>query len=270
MNEKSLKIQQNNYKLLKQPRIISILCLLALASAEALSTLILPVVGMIVHGFILILLLLLSSLNSRKWQNHLLPVLALVPLTRLLSLMSPLRYFPQIYWYAVVGVPLLIAVYSLVQLTGLRAEIIGLRLSWRQVPTQLLIGISGILLGYLGYLILRPEPLISELNWRSLWLPALILLFFTGFLEEVIFRGLLQTAACREFGGWGVLYVAILFAVLHLGCRSVLHISFVFAVAVTFGILTRWSKSLVGVSLAHGLTNIMLYLVFPFQLSRLA
>ena len=87
----------------------------------------------------------------------------------------------------------------------------------------------GIDLGYIKYLILRPEPLADELTLRAIWFPALILVVFTGFLEEIIFRGLMQTAFRAKIGRWlGILLVSGLFAVLHLGYQSLLDVIFVF------------------------------------------
>jgi membrane protease YdiL (CAAX protease family) len=113
-----------------------------------------------------------------------------------------------------------------------------------------------LLLGLIEYFILRPAPLIESLTWQTVWLPALILLVFTGVLEEVIFRGVMQHTAIGALGRLGLFYVAAIFAVLHLGYRSILDVLFVFAVAVLFGLLVPRRGSLLGVSLAHGLTNI--------------
>ena len=48
---------------------------------------------------------------------------------------------------------------------------------------------------------------------------------------------------------------------LHLGYRSAWDIVFVFGVAIFFGYLVRRTRSIVGVTLSHGLINILLYLV---------
>ncbi len=75
---------------------------------------------------------------------------------------------------------------------------------------------------------------------------------------------MLQSTATQHLGRMGVLNVAILFAVLHFGYRSVLNVLFVFAVALLFGLIAQRSGTLLGVSISHGLTNVSLYLVFPF------
>ena len=62
---------------------------------------------------------------------------------------------------------------------------------------------------------------------------------------------------------WGLGYVALLFGVLHIGYLSVLDVVFVMAVGLMFGYIVRWGGSILGVTLAHGLTNIMLFIVLP-------
>ena len=264
MLEISRVVDHHQGKLLSPSWKIAFGYLLALAIAETLNTLSAPRAGLILHGLVLVALLLQASLSFTKRENRFLIILALVPLIRLLSLALPLYYFPPIYWFAVVGVPLSIATFLGARFTGLKGNMIGLRLPWREIPIQLLIGVMGLGFGLIEYLILRPDPLVAELRWDSIWLPILILLVFTGLLEEVIFRGMLQSTATQHLGRVGVLYVAVLFAVLHFGYHSLLNVLFVFAVALLFGMVAQRSGTLVGVSISHGLTNVSLYLVFPF------
>jgi membrane protease YdiL (CAAX protease family) len=123
----------------------------------------------------------------------------------------------------------------------------------------------GIALGYIEYLILRPEPLISDLTPAQFWGPALILMISTGFLEELIFRGVFQSQAIALLGRLrGIVYVAVYFGVLHVGYHSLIDVIFVTAVGLIFGWITYKTRSIIGVTLAHGLTNIMLFLIMPF------
>jgi membrane protease YdiL (CAAX protease family) len=241
--------------------------LLALVVAESLTTFIAPMAGVIIYGFILIALSLQASLGFRKRGYRFLVTLAIVPLIRILGMTLPLAQFERIYWYPLIGIPLFMAVFIGTRVTKLNCSAIGLHLTKQDVPVQLLIGLTGIGIGFIEYLILRPSPYISDLSWNQLWLPALILLIFTGLLDEIIFRGLLQTSATREFGRLGILYAALVFVVLQLGYNSAMNILFVFAVAILFGVLTFKTGSLIGVSLSHGLANITLYLVFPFLIA---
>ena len=62
----------------------------------------------------------------------------------------------------------------------------------------------------------------------------------------------------------GIVYVSFIFAILHMGFLSWLDIAFVFLVALFFGWMVKKTGSLLGVTLSHGITNILLYLVVPF------
>jgi membrane protease YdiL (CAAX protease family) len=90
---------------------------------------------------------------------------------------------------------------------------------------------------------------------------------FTGFIEEVIFRGIMLKAADDYLGKThSLLYGCFIFAVLHIIHYSPLDVVFVFGVALMFIFLVRRTGSLLGVVVAHGITNIMLYLVLPLLL----
>jgi membrane protease YdiL (CAAX protease family) len=175
----------------------------------------------------------------------------------------PLLQFQFTYWYLIIGAPLLIGAVLVLRLTGYSAASVGL--GWgRRLPWQMAVGFSGLSLGFVEYYILRPQPLAQALSFQQVWLPALILLVFTGFLEELIFRGLMQRAAIAVLNRAGLLYVSLLFAALHIGYRSLLDIAFVFCVGLYFSVAVERTRSLFGVTLAHGLTNVALFLVFPF------
>jgi hypothetical protein len=237
--------------------------LLALVVAELLTTFAAPLVGMILYGLILIALLVQSSIGAQKHMHHFLVILAILPLIRLLTMTIPLANFDPIYWYLLIGVLLSAAVFITARLTGLSGGTIGLRITIKELPAQLLIGLTGIGIGFVEYLILRPDPFISNFSWGQFLLFALILLIFAGLLQEIIFRGLLQTSAINVLGRFGILYVALVFALLHLGYRSLWDLLFIILVGLGFGVVAARTRSLVGVSLSHGLANVGLFLVFP-------
>lgn len=79
-----------------------------------------------------------------------------------------------------------------------------------------------------------------------------------------MFRGILQFGANHYSGRGGILYIAFIFAVFHLGYKSTLDFFFVFLVSLLFSFGVQKTGSIMGVTIAHGLTNIFLYLMFPF------
>jgi membrane protease YdiL (CAAX protease family) len=243
---------------------VAIFYLVALTVAEVIAVLVSPVTGVTLHMVILFTLLVHAAFTWSLPIHRLLLTLTLVPLIRVISLSLPLVSFPLTYWFFITSVPLFSAAYVIMLELGFTwREVIGFR--WRGLPLQLLIASTGILLGITEYIILKPEPLIAEFSWQEFIVPALILLISTGFLEEYIFRFLLQRTAIERLGvAIGISYGAIFFAVLHIGYRSVTDFLFVLFVGFFFGVATYRTGSILGVTLAHGLTNIMLFLIMPF------
>ena len=243
---------------------IALAYLAAIAVAEILTTFAPPRVGLVAHSAVLLVGLIHAARVEGKKEQAFLVALAFAPLIRILSLSLPLADLPLLYWYPITSIPLFAAVLIAAPTLGYKWPDLGLNL--RRWGLQLVIGLSGIAFGVFEYWILEPEPLVPALEWTSLVWPALILLISTGLLEEMIFRGLLQRAAIDVLGVWGIGYVAILFAVLHTGYQSLLDVRFVAAVGLFFGWIVFRTRSLLGVTLAHGLTNIILFLVMPFVL----
>ncbi len=243
------------------PALAALGILSGIALAELMATLVDPRLGLGLHCLILVLLLVEVALAEAGALQDLFLALTLVPLIRILSLSLPLAHVPILYWYPIIGVPLLAAVWVAARSLGYSWRALGLTL--RGWPLQLAVGLSGLALGVVEYAILRPPPLTPAPAWAHAWLPALILLVCTGLLEEMVFRGLLQYAAAEALGRWGMPYVALLFAVMHTGYRSPLNAAFVLAVGLFFGAVVQRTRSLLGVAMAHGLTNIVLFLVMP-------
>jgi len=244
----------------------AILYLLAITTAEVLTVTIQPLWGIAGHTVILAALILHASLRAPEYRRAFLLSLALVPLIRIISLAMPLAQIPRIWWYPIIYTPLLAAGIAVTRILGYSAEQTGITLKMfpAQLMTGIAVGLTGIAFGVAEYLILKPAAMISELTLPAIWLPALILLLGTGFIEEFIFRGVLQHSATNALGKWAIVYVSLLFAVLHLGFYSVIDIIFVFSVALFYGWVVRQTGSLLGVALSHGITNIMLFLVIPF------
>lgn len=236
--------------------------LLVIVIAEFITVLVQPLWGVVVHAVLLAVLILHSALSREHLYRQLFLSLALVPLVRILSLSLPLVNIPRLWWEPIIYAPLLIAAIEAARILGYKLSDLGLnvRIPWLQAAVML----TGLGFGFTEYFILRPEPRIPSLTLAEFWLPALILLTTTGFVEEFIFRGVMQRAAVRTFGRWGIVYVSLLFAVLHMGYLSWIDVTFVFVVALFFGWVVNKTGSLLGVTLSHGLTNVILFLVAPF------
>jgi hypothetical protein len=251
-----------------RPLPVALFYLVLLTVSEAVAVTAAPVTGAIMHMVALFLLLLHAAFTWSQPIHRFLLALTLVPLIRIISLSLPLVNFPLTYWYFITSVPLFGAAFVVMrELNFSWSDVFGFR--WRGLPVQLMIGMTGLLMGTIEFVILRPEPLIQSFSWQAFWLPAIILLISTGFLEEFIFRFLLQRTSIEGLGvALGIAYVGLFFAVLHIGYHSVTDFLFVLVVGLLFGWLAYKTRSIIGVTLAHGLTNIVLFLIMPFVLGN--
>lgn len=248
-------------RLLAQPVHLFWVYLALVGVAEYLTAVVNPLVGLGMHALLLLGLSLLSGLAGSPAERRLWLALTLAPLIRLLSLSLPLPRMPQVAWYPAVALPLLLAAWLVIRQTRVTRRQIGLTLD--NIPLQLGLSLTGLALGTLEYMILRPAPLPEVAILSGFLLAALSLFIFTGFSEELIFRGLMQSLALPVLARWALIYVSLLFGLLHIGHLAWVDIVFVALVGLLFAQIVRWSGSIFGVSLAHGLTNITLFLVLP-------
>ena len=244
--------------------------LLMITAAELLTSLISPMIGLVSHIVLMVGLLVHAALGRTEEERKLALALVLAPMIRLLSLSLPLINFPQEAWYPMTSVPLLAATWIIVRQHNIRRQELGLRTghasvsSRARISLQLMIAGGGLGLGAIEYAILAPEPLVASFSWGAVVLAGLSLAIFTGFNEELIFRGLLQAVCLPVLRRWALVYMSLLFGALHIGYLSVLDVVFVTVVGLVFAYIVRWSGSILGVTLAHGLTNITLFLIMPY------
>ena len=233
-----------------------------LVLAEALS-LYSASLSFLAHTILLITCLVRSMFTEdRHWYLNV--VFAVLPLVRILSLVMPAALAPTpSTLIALIAVPLIVATAVASRVAGMPPRSLGLRApikgGWL---LQLAVAASGLGIGYLESYIISPERIAAP-SMLGLGLQALNLMAFTGFAEELLYRGALLAAAVRALGKEnGILFSAIAFGALHAGTGSPTNAIFVTLVGLYFGVIAHRTKSIIGVSIAHGLANIMLLMVF--------
>jgi uncharacterized protein len=238
------------------------LYLLLIAAAELLTSFGPLPAGLLVHGALLVVLTLRGALAPHEGERRVTLALAVAPLLRIVSLTLPLAHVPRAAWYALVAAPPLLAVWVIARQLRLARVELGLRPG--SLLPQLMLAGGGLGIGAAQYMLIQPQPLVDAFAWSGAMLLALAALTLSGLAEELIFRGLLQSVAAPALGRWALVYVSLLFATLHVGYRSAAVIALAFGVGLAFAYAARWSGSIVGVTLAHGLANITLFLLMPF------
>lgn len=266
MSSTSLRnIRQNIYD--DRPYTLAFwLYFIAIACAELLTIFLEPWVGLICHGIILIVFIIQPTFIKNEQAQNFVLGLTLIPLIRIVSLIIPLIELPQILWYPVIYIPLLASSIIVIRTINISPRKIGF--ITKDLPTQISLGLFlGFMIGLLEYAILQSEPMVVHFTIGNILLPAIILLLTTGFVEELIFRGILQYLVVPAMGKIGIVYISLIFAILHIGFYSITDVVFVFCVALVLATMVQSTKSLIGVIVAHGTANIVLFLVAPFILT---
>lgn len=189
--------------------------------------------------------------------------LMFLPLLRLVNLTMPVffdtKLYSFIFTYAPLAVPITIAV-AYQQLTrenvGITLRRIGLYL-----PLSVLIGFG---LGMGEYMIIQPRYLIPDISPLDLLKLTVVMVFFVGLVEEIIFRSFLQTRLNIIFGAWkGILLSSILFGFMHSGYGVFYELLYTSFVGVIIGYMFYKTRSLPLITLVHGFVNVFLFGVIP-------
>jgi hypothetical protein len=244
--------------------VIIALYLLLIAGAE-LTTNVDKRYGIAFHACILFVLLIHSAVTvtANRAFSGLLSTLVLAPLIRILSISMPLTRFNFVTWFELVSIPVFITIFTLIYLQGVDPHDIALnRPKVKYVPLELGAIFFAVPFGIVEYHILKPGILVP-LGFESLMVPAVILIVCTGFLEELAFRGLMQYHAVRTLGFVGIILISVLFGFLHIGNLSVPDVLLASSVGFLYSLIVRVTDSIYGVSISHGIINIVVFLIGP-------
>lgn len=212
-----------------------------------------------IHAINLIVLVLSAGYT----ENEVYPVLMLLPLFRLLNLAMPVFFNLTLYSFPLVYAPMFIPIYLIMKNKSISHEQLGLTL--RGIHYYIPFGIAvGILLGWGEYRVLRPQVLTPSVGIEGLLELSVVMIFFVGFVEEFVFRSALQTVASERLGRiQGLLLASFLFGFMHGGYHLTAEILFTSCAGLVFGIMFLKTASLPLIALAHGVTNISLFLIVP-------
>ena len=215
----------------------------------------------------LLISLTLSSIFIKDSEIHKIhQSLILLPVLRLINLSMPAYYEKTFYsfilTYGILAIPVSIALTN----QGLTRTQLGMTFKkiWLYSPLSIFLGL---LLGGGEYLIIRANSLISDLSTFNLLMLSIVMIFFVGLVEEIIFRSILQNRLQIALGNRsGLVITSILFGLMHTGYGSrgeVLYASFV---GIFVGYLFYKTRSLPLVTMIHGFINIFAFGIIPLLL----
>jgi membrane protease YdiL (CAAX protease family) len=220
-------------------------------------------VGGISHVLLLVTLLAHHATSGYAPYRPILLALTVPSLMRLVSLTVTVVDLPQGLWLVMIGLPTLLATVLV-----MRAAPTGVGLLFgtpSDAPLQVIVALSGLVHGVVLYLILRPAALVSVAEPGQVVAAVLVLVVFVAALEEVIFRGVIQSVASKITGSQAaaVFIGSVVYACMFVSADSFLAPLAMFAIGLLFGATVAYTKSLWGVTGAHALMIVGLLIVWP-------
>jgi membrane protease YdiL (CAAX protease family) len=219
--------------------------------------------GAVLQAALVPILLAHFVANERTHYRKLLPVLALIAMLRVLSVAAAVPRLPMVTWYVTVGGALLIAEILATRLVDEPWERLSFAL--RRPVLDVALTAVGIPAGFIGFLLLRPEPLIPHAGPLVVLVGIVSLVIFGAFTEEFLFRGLLQSVAIDTFGisRLGVVYAATIGAVMYLGSGSLPYTLAIGVYGLLLGTAIAHGGSVWGATASHSLALVGMAFVWP-------
>jgi len=207
--------------------------------------------------------------RGNGWLRVALEAVALVFATRVV--LSPFRlgfldlaiFLPTIYTLILAGL-ILYMTYRRVSARDARIS-----LGRRGFVPQLGMGLAfGLIIGFLEYFVLRPQPILAGAStFQMLAYILIVLTVMVGVVEELLFRGLLQSSLEKVMPVWQAIgLTSIIFGLMHVGWMNPLEVLLAYGAGVAFGCLAVATDSLVSPIVAHGFGNLLLYLIALYPL----
>jgi len=223
-------------------------------------------VGLVLHGAVTLLLIWLIQ-RTEEPSSLLYQSLLLVPVLRVFNLGLPVFTDDSLVFLSVIYVFLLMSTWMIVRSQDLSLDELGV--TWDKagliVPGMLI----GLILGVIQYF-LALESLTYEPTLRNYILVVLTTGLLIGFVEELIFRGLIQRWVSQVFNDWvAIIGVSILFGFMHSVWLAPLNIVFAGIVSVFLGWVYASSNNLLFISSVHAMINVGGFLLAPLFLSDL-
>jgi membrane protease YdiL (CAAX protease family) len=126
----------------------------------------------------------------------------------------------------------------------------------------------GVVLAELGYVLLSPPALIPAWSLRNAVLS--LVLVDVGFIEETLFRGVIQDTLVVPIGERNAIaLISVLFGVMYASYGGLAGVPFGIGLGVLLGIIYEKVRSLSLTMTIHGVMNVFLFAVIPLHGSLL-
>ncbi len=217
-----------------------------------------------------IITLLALSLTAYRVRNtetsNLLQALALLPIFRILNTTMPIFFTQTLYIFPLIYGPIFLSMYYVAKNQKFTRQELGLSLEKLHIylPASIILGM---VLGKIEYSTITVENLIPSPSLKNILIFAVIMIVFTGLAEELLFRSIVQTRLEQTIGSWaGLMLASLLFGAMHSGYGTIYEIMFTTSAGFLIGYLFQKTRSLIFISITHGLINVFLFGLIPLGL----
>ncbi|MBC7086554.1 MAG: CPBP family intramembrane metalloprotease [Methanomethylovorans sp.] len=226
--------------------------------------------GKLQAGISLHVLIPLGLAASSMWMREsnlsfALETLAMLPILRLVNISMPVFTPMTLYLFIYIYTPLLIPIFIVIRHQKITLEELGVKFDKLHlyIPVAM---IAGYVIAIAEYNTITVHSLIPDASAENLFKIAVIMLFFVGLVEEIIFRSLLQNRLQTSFGMTrGLLVTGILFGIMHSGYGTLYEIAVTGIAGIVIGYMFQKTGSLPLIALTHGFVNICLFGLIPLM-----
>lgn len=214
-------------------------------------------------GHLVTLLICTIGPLAKKAETETFRAFLLIPLFRLVNLGLPFFVFdPLLSTLILYGALLPAAI-----LLALDFSVISISLVGRIERVVLALPII-VLLSFFGarieYQLVNPNPMIGTWTVETVIMFAIVMVGLVAFIEELVFRGILQRNLQYRLGNLsGLIISSLLFGFMHSGSGNLLEVGFAALLGGAYGATYDWTDSLLLAVLFHGLLNIWLFGIMP-------
>ncbi len=222
--------------------------------------------GFFVFMFLFLSLLLTAVYKYPGTVHILYTALTFIPLIRIIQITIPLKGMPKASIYLAVSTPLFITGIIIARIVHLTFKEMGFCLN--KLYCQFFIAFLGLPLGFIEFILINPgTETVASTGKILLWI--LIFIICTGFLEEFLFRGILYNIILKVTDDKkAIFYTSFLYVALSVNGKSFLYAIYAFSVSFIFCRIFAHIKSILGLSIAHGLINITFYIICPMIFTK--
>ncbi len=209
----------------------------------------------------------LSNILIRDPKVHKIHLpLMLLPLLRLVNLSMPVFSNMTLYTFVLYYTPLAIPIAAI--MIHQRDSLAEMGITKKHLLFYIILAVPlSFLLGLGEYLTIRPGYLIPDLSFKNLLLLTVIMVFFVGLVEELIFRSLLQTRLEQALSmPEALLITSFLFGLMHSGYGTYYEMLYTGFVGLVIGIIFHKTRSLPFIAVLHGFVNVFLFGILPLHL----